>query len=358
MTLNWLSSIVKGRSRLCYEIFETNVELYGTTIKFIVNALKVKRSKMFGKTDEKKRVFDYLANEMNKHLIDFIENLTDLHGDNVQAVLPSQVSRQMLRSVSCTFLHRRVNCSMLGLTKSWCTIITISLYKIEKKLLDYFYFPYLIFIYSNLMPPSRPTISIPQPTQAPSLSIPRNTSVTGLVVQAFETTEQQRSQAKGKRRSYYSRHLLDTVPASPTPLSLDRPDFENAADASYLITFPYSKAQRQSLATGIRQFSKSLRDSNRHSLQLSPVRSTSVRQSCDAQLSAPRATDPPRRTSPPDTLPFRFIIQDEESPRISKKIENRSRNERTVTSGHKTFTVGGEEMRELLPIKEEDKDNH
>ncbi|KJH47107.1 hypothetical protein DICVIV_06815 [Dictyocaulus viviparus] len=57
--------------------------LQGTTIKCIVNLLKVKRSKMFGQTEEKRRVFDYVANEMMKQVIDFIENLTDVHGDNV-----------------------------------------------------------------------------------------------------------------------------------------------------------------------------------------------------------------------------------------------------------------------------------
>ncbi|VDM63600.1 unnamed protein product [Angiostrongylus costaricensis] len=54
--------------------------IQGTTIKFIVNLLKVKRRK---NPEEKRRVFDYLANEVTKHVIDFIENLTNLHGENV-----------------------------------------------------------------------------------------------------------------------------------------------------------------------------------------------------------------------------------------------------------------------------------
>ncbi|VDL62442.1 unnamed protein product [Nippostrongylus brasiliensis] len=54
--------------------------LQGTTIKSIVGLLKVKRSP---KTTEKKRVFDYVANEMTKHVIDFVENLTDVHGENL-----------------------------------------------------------------------------------------------------------------------------------------------------------------------------------------------------------------------------------------------------------------------------------
>lgn len=38
------------------------------------------------KPKEKKRVFDYVANELNKHVIDFVENLTNLHGENLVRV--------------------------------------------------------------------------------------------------------------------------------------------------------------------------------------------------------------------------------------------------------------------------------
>lgn len=83
----------------------------GTTIKCIVNLLKVKRSKKYGKPEEKKRVFDYVQNEVNKHVIEFIENLTNLHGENLVSFLHFFSAQHFLITASYYFrlqLYRKI----------------------------------------------------------------------------------------------------------------------------------------------------------------------------------------------------------------------------------------------------------
>ncbi|CAJ0565158.1 unnamed protein product, partial [Mesorhabditis spiculigera] len=62
-------------------IFFTTI-VQGSTIKKLVEWLKVKRSKNFGKESEKKRVIDYFFGETNKHLMFYIEDLIAHHGQN------------------------------------------------------------------------------------------------------------------------------------------------------------------------------------------------------------------------------------------------------------------------------------
>ncbi|RCN52643.1 hypothetical protein ANCCAN_01342 [Ancylostoma caninum] len=340
--------------------------MQGTTIKCIVNLLKVKRSKKYGKTEEKKRVFDYVQNEVNKHVIEFIENLTNLHGENLlyrkilefdQNVLkPKLVAYYRPRQANIIDRHMEIELTEFAMsvkkgggsfsgfpTNASVSEINLPTSKSElfvagfdqKNLIELFLTSELIS--STLLRPSAPVISLPTPTKPPPVvepstsSIPRNTSVTGLVAQAFETSEQQRNLARGKtRRSVYSRHLLEKVPASPTP-----PPVED--DISYVMTLPHGKNPR--LAANIRQFSLALREQNRN---MFPTVSRPVNlrtHSVDAE-SEPRVTDPrmlwytssnfhgatssdvsaPTRPS----MPFRFTIEDEEQTSTTASTRSRT----------------------------------
>ncbi|KAL6724259.1 hypothetical protein Aduo_019163 [Ancylostoma duodenale] len=339
--------------------------MQGTTIKCIVNLLKVKRSKKYGKTEEKKRVFDYVQNEVNKHVIEFIENLTNLHGENLlyrkilefdQNVLkPKLVAYYRPRQANIIDRHMEIELTEFAMSvkkgggsfSGFPTNASVSEINLPTSKSELFVAG---FDQNTLLRPSAPVISLPTPTKPPPVvepstsSIPRNTSVTGLVAQAFETSEQQRNLARGKtRRSVYSRHLLEKVPASPTP-----PPVED--DVSYVMTLPHGKNPR--LAANIRQFSLALREQNRN---MFPTVSRPVNlrtHSVDVE-SEPRVTDPPP-TRP--SKPFRFTIEDEEQ--TSTTASTRKKPERTVVGGNKTFTIGGEETRELLPIREEEKETN
>ncbi|VDP18679.1 unnamed protein product [Heligmosomoides polygyrus] len=312
-------------------MFTTIVQ--GTTIKSIVNLLKVKRSQ---KPKEKKRVFDYVANELNKHVIDFVENLTNLHGENLvyrkilefdQCVLkPKLVAYYRPRTANIIDRHMEIELTEFAMSvkraggssfSGMPTNNSVSELHLPTSKSELFAAG---FDQNSLMPPCAPQISLPHPTvppkpePAPSASIPRNTSVTGLVEQAFETSEQQRNQARGKaRRSVYSRHLLEKVPPSPTPVT-------NEDDVAYVMTLPHG-GKNPRLAQTIRQFSIALRDQN----QSNAARLSLTSRLQGVEASHKRPTDPPPKT------------------------------ERTVHGSSKTFTVGGEETRELLPIREEER---
>ncbi|WKY14346.1 hypothetical protein Q1695_000136 [Nippostrongylus brasiliensis] len=306
--------------------------LQGTTIKAIVGLLKVKRSP---KTTEKKRVFDYVANEMTKHVIDFVENLTDVHGENLiyrkvlefdrNVLKPKLVAYYRPRTANIIDRHMEIELTEFAMsvkkggssfsgmpTNNSVSELHLPISKSELFAAG--------FDQNSLAAPCAPLVSRPHPTVPPltelsTPTIPRNTSVTGLVVQAFETSEQQRNQARGKsRRSVYSRHLLEKVPPSPTPVPAEE-------DISYVVTLPHG-GKNPRLAQNIRQFSLALRDQNQGSLSSRPF---GVRTS-NAEVSIPIRSSEPQKA------------------------------ERTVHGSSKTFIVGGEETRELLPIREEDKD--
>ncbi|KAJ1374836.1 Sodium hydrogen exchanger [Parelaphostrongylus tenuis] len=336
-------------------MFTTMIQ--GTTIKSIVNLLKVKRSK---KPEEKRRVFDYLTNEVTKHVIDFIENLTNVHGENVvyrkilefdQNVLkPKLVAYYRPRNANIIDRHMEIELSEFAMsvkrgTSSFAgfpTNASVSELHLQPSKSELFATG---FDQKTLLPPSAPAVSLPKATAPPrtmepsNSQIPRNVSVTGLVAQAFETTEQQRNLSRGKaRRSLYSRHLLETEPPSPTP-----PPLED--DMSYVMTLPCGKNPR--MAAKIRQFGLSLQDRNRNGISDSH-RPPITRQCKVNEDSTPRSTNPPPRHT---TIPFRFTVEDEDS--VSSPTRKKS--ERTVVGNSKKFTVG-EETRELLPIHEEDRD--
>ncbi|ETN78174.1 hypothetical protein NECAME_10528 [Necator americanus] len=352
--------------------------LQGTTIKCIVNLLKVKRSKKFGKTEEKKRVFDYVQNEVNKHVIEFIENLTNLHGENLlyrkilefdQSILkPRLVAYYRPRTANIIDRHMEIELTEFAMsvkkaggsfsgfpTNASVSEINLPTSKSEifaagfdQKFVILILFGFkanILVLANSLARPSAPSISLPTPTKPPpaiestSSTIPRNTSVTGLVAHAFETSEQQRNLARGKlRRSMYSRHLLEKIPASPTP-----PLTED--DISYVMTLPHGKNPR--LAANIRQFSLSLKEQNRRNLLPNMSRPITLRSQSIEADSTPRQADPPRFS-----IPSRFTLEDEEKTAVLP----RKKSERTVIGSNKTFTIGGDETRELLPIREEDKE--
>ncbi|CAJ0609563.1 unnamed protein product [Cylicocyclus nassatus] len=345
-------------------MFTTVVQ--GTTIKCIVNLLKVKRSKMFGKPEEKKRVFDYIQNEMNKHVIEFVENLTNVHGENLlyrkileldQTVLkPRLVAYYRPRTANIIDRHMEIELNEFAMSvkkgtgsfSGFPTNASVSEINLPTSKSELFAAG---FDQNSLVCPSAPAVSVPTPTkpppalEPPTIGIPRNASVTGLVAKVFETSEQQRNLARGKnRRTIYSRHLLERVPASPTP-----PLTED--DMSYVMTLPCGKNPR--LAANIRQFSKSLKEQNRFRANATGRPITLRTQSVEDE-SSPRSTDPPPSRPP---IPFRFTVEDEDSPPPATTVTNRKKNERTVVGSNKTFTIGGEETRGLLPIHEDEKES-
>ncbi|KAK6760690.1 hypothetical protein RB195_021956 [Necator americanus] len=372
--ISWVDQFVMAyggiRGAVCYakRMFVTttlavimfSTILQGTTIKCIVNLLKVKRSKKFGKTEEKKRVFDYVQNEVNKHVIEFIENLTNLHGENLlyrkilefdQSILkPRLVAYYRPRTANIIDRHMEIELTEFAMSvkkaggsfSGFPTNASVSEINLPTSKSELFAAG---FDQNSLARPSAPSISLPTPTKPPpaiestSSTIPRNTSVTGLVAHAFETSEQQRNLARGKlRRSMYSRHLLEKIPASPTP-----PLTED--DISYVMTLPHGKNPR--LAANIRQFSLSLKEQNRRNLLPNMSRPITLRSQSIEADSTPRQADPPR-----SSIPSRFTLEDEEK----TAVPPRKKSERTVIGSNKTFTIGGDETRELLPIREEDKE--
>ncbi|KHJ98333.1 hypothetical protein OESDEN_01686, partial [Oesophagostomum dentatum] len=340
--------------------------LQGTTIKSLVNLLKVKRSKKFGKSEEKKRVFDYVQNEVNKHVIEFVENLTNVHGENYlyrkilefdQNILkPKLVAYYRPRTANIIDRHMEIEMNEFAMSvkkgggsfSGFPTNASVSEINLPTSKSELFSQG---FDQNSLVCPSAPAVSVPTPTKPPPAleppsSIPRNTSVTGLVAKAFETSEQQRNLMRGKtRRSLYSRHLLEKVPASPTPPPVEE-------DFSYVMTLPYPGVKNPRLAASIRQFSSQLREQRRQHMPNSARPITLRTHSVDAD-STPRSTDPP--PSRPGIPSFKITMEDEEP--APTTVTNRKKPERTITGASKTFTIGGEETRGLLPIHEDDKES-
>ncbi|VDK48420.1 unnamed protein product [Cylicostephanus goldi] len=209
-------------------MFTTVVQ--GTTIKCIVNLLKVKRSKMFGKPEEKKRVFDYIQNEMNKHVIEFVENLTNVHGENLlyrkileldQTVLkPRLVAYYRPRTANIIDRHMEIELNEFAMSvkkgggsfSGFPTNASVSEINLPTSKSELFAAG---FDQNSLVCPSAPpAISVPTPTkpppalEPPTIGIPRNASVTGLVAKVFETSEQQRNLARNKVALYWMTELV------------------------------------------------------------------------------------------------------------------------------------------------------
>ncbi|CAJ0584381.1 unnamed protein product, partial [Mesorhabditis spiculigera] len=286
-------------------IFFTTI-VQGSTIKKLVEWLKVKRSKNFGKESEKKRVIDYFFGETNKHLMFYIEDLIAHHGQNWffrkflekdrKWIKPFLVANYKHLDCQIVVQHQRLEldeyaCNIRGQGGSFAGLPTVSSLadmqlhpglpksKSEALLAPRILDPPVDITFSPDLTERSTLLPVPPPSQR---SIPRNESLSGFVREAFETAaiQQGRGSLRDKRRSLYSRHLLD--------LDFDEEDPPAPEEYDNNMTYPYNKFTGARTAKQIKAYGKSLRERG----PVSP-RIFQKRNGNDQQSSA-RDTSPPQ----------------------------------------------------------------
>ncbi|CAJ0954103.1 unnamed protein product, partial [Mesorhabditis belari] len=390
-------------------VFTTIIQ--GSTIKFLVEMLQVKRSRNYGKESEKKRVIDYFFGETNKQLMFFIEDLIAHHGQNYffrkflekdrVYIKPLLIANYRQLEADIVVQHQRMEideyaCNIKGQGGSFAGLPTVS------SLADMAHHPGLPKSKSEaiLLPRVHDTIHdafSPEPTERSNLlpvpppsqrSIPRNESLSGFVREAFETAAQKQGRGslrdkdfdygmdgrrnfRQRRRSLYSRHLLDldfceddkseATPIKPKESAPLGDEFDNN------LTYPANKFTSLKVAKQMRNYGKSLKERGG---AVSPRAFLRGRPSAKDQLqSSARDTSPPKPAGAisrprlslptPDEIQLKrkppkisFAMYDETIPPIDQTAPPTARQGRKVSTGRKVFVVGGDE-RDLNPIREE-----
>ncbi|GMR63056.1 hypothetical protein PMAYCL1PPCAC_33251 [Pristionchus mayeri] len=324
----------------------------GSTIRACVQRLQVRLSKKCDKEaahDNPYKVFGLVHKEVQKRVVSFIEDLTQARRQNFIYHKFMEIDEKYIKPFFIAGYERH---SYLG---DQHKLIEIEEYTEGIRCGSFAGLPHvgsqakIAHSFSNNDVKINGTTDIERGSlllKVPDRPIPRNESISGLVQQTFNNVEWDLSlRSREPRRSIYSRHQLE-VPPSPAPY-LDEDSFD---ERNYIFTYPGPKPlDRGQLARDIKAFAARQRTGKSPSRR----RPNSMSEGHSAR-SAPPGVNSSRSVR---VVPrFQLTTEDElEGTSTDPMPTARTvRTEKKLSSGGKTFVIGGEEAFELMPIHEED----